>query len=96
VDIGEIIAAIVIGLIAGLLARAIMPGKQAMGLLLTIVLGIIGAFVGFLIFTELLGIGDSKKFDAGSLPGAVIGAILVLFLYERFAGGRGRPASPAV
>ena len=91
-DIGEIIAMLVIGLIAGLLARAIMPGRQAMGLLLTIVLGIIGAFVGFLIFTELLGIGDGKKFDAGSLPGAVIGAILVLFLYERFAGGRASPA----
>jgi uncharacterized membrane protein YeaQ/YmgE (transglycosylase-associated protein family) len=92
VDIGEIIAVVVIGLIAGLLGRAIMPGRQGMGLLLTIVVGIVGAFVGFLIFTELLGIGDSEKFDAGSLPGAVIGTILVLFLYERFAGGSTRPA----
>ena len=87
-DIGEILVAIVIGLIAGLLARAIMPGKQAMGLLMTAVLGIVGAFVGFLIFTELLNIGDEDKFDAGSLPGAVIGALLVLFVYERLVGGR--------
>ena len=86
-DIGEIIAVIAIGLIAGLLGRALMPGKQAMGLLLTIVLGIVGALVGFLVFTELLGIGDEDKFDAGSLPGAVIGTILVLFIYERFIGG---------
>ena len=86
-DIGEIIAVIAIGLVAGLLGRAIMPGRQAMGLLLTIILGIVGAFVGFLIFTELLGIGDEDKFDVGSLPGAIIGTLLVLFVYERFLGG---------
>ena len=91
-DIGEIIAVIAIGLIAGLLGRAIMPGRQSMGLLLTILVGIAGAFVGFFIFTELLGIGDSKKFDAGSLPGAVIGTILLLFLYERFVDRGPRPA----
>src|SRR4051794_41877476 len=69
-----------------------MPGKQDIGFLLTAVLGIVGALVGFFIFTSVLGIGDSDAFDLGGLPGAVIGAMLVLFLYERFAGGGGRPA----
>lgn len=94
-DISEIIGAIVLGTIAGFLARALLPGKQSMGLLMTIVLGIAGALVGFLIFTELLGIGDDDKFDLGGLIGAVIGAMLLLFLYERFIASRSTsPAAP--
>ena len=87
------IGAIILGIIAGYLGRLIMPGKQNIGFLMTTALGIIGALVGFFIFTELLGIGDSDAFDLGGLPGAVIGVIIVLFLYDRFAGGR-RPAAP--
>jgi uncharacterized membrane protein YeaQ/YmgE (transglycosylase-associated protein family) len=88
-----VIGAIILGIIAGYLARLLMPGRQDIGFLMTVVLGIIGALVGFFIFTELLGIGDSKAFDLGGLPGAVIGAMLVLYLYERFAGGSRRPAA---
>lgn len=88
------IGAIILGIIAGYLARLLMPGRQDLGFLMTAVLGIVGALVGFFIFTEVLGIGDSEAFDLGGLPGAVIGAMLVLFLYERFAGGRRR--TPAV
>lgn len=54
-----------------------------MNLVLTTVLGLIGALAGYFIFTKLLGIGDGDKFDLGSLPGAVIGALIVLFAYER-------------
>lgn len=92
--VGEIIGAIVLGVIAGYLARALMPGRQSMGFLMTIVLGIAGALVGFFIFTELFGIGDNDKFDLGGLIGAVIGAMLLLFIYERFIdrGSRGAPA----
>lgn len=86
------IGAIILGIIAGYLGRLIMPGKQDIGFIMTAILGVIGALVGFFIFTELLGIGDSEAFDLGGLPGAVIGVIIVLFLYERFAGGRARPA----
>ena len=85
------IGAIILGIIAGYLGRLIMPGKQNIGFLMTTALGIIGALVGFFIFTEVLGIGDSDAFDLGGLPGAVIGVIIVLFIYNRFAGGR--PAS---
>jgi uncharacterized membrane protein YeaQ/YmgE (transglycosylase-associated protein family) len=86
-----VIGAIILGIIAGYLGRLIMPGKQNIGFIMTTILGVIGALVGFFIFTELLGIGDSEAFDLGGLPGAVIGVILVLFLYDRLAGGRGRP-----
>jgi len=85
-DISEIIGAIILGIVAGFLARALLPGKQSMGLVLTMILGIVGAFVGYLIFTELLGIGDDDKFDLGGLIGAVIGAMIVLFIYERTLG----------
>ena len=87
------IGAIILGILAGYLARLLMPGKQDLGFLLTAALGIIGALIGFFIFTEVLGIGDSDAFDLGGLPGAVIGALLVLFLYERFAGRGRRPAA---
>jgi uncharacterized membrane protein YeaQ/YmgE (transglycosylase-associated protein family) len=88
----EIIGIILFGLLAGFLARAIMPGKQEMGLILTCLLGIGGALVGFFLFTELIGWGDSDKFDLGGIVGAVIGAMLLLFLYDRFVGG-GRAAT---
>jgi uncharacterized membrane protein YeaQ/YmgE (transglycosylase-associated protein family) len=91
-DVGEIIGALVLGALAGFIARALLPGKQEMGLILTILLGLAGAFVGFLIFTELLGIGDDDKFDIGGLIGAILGAMLLLFVYERIVGSRTRPA----
>lgn len=85
-DISEIIGAIILGIVAGFLARALLPGKQSMGLLMTMLLGIAGAFVGYLIFTELFGIGDDDKFDLGGLIGAIIGAMILLFIYERTIG----------
>ena len=87
------IGAILLGIVAGYLGRLIMPGRQNIGFIVTTLLGIAGAVVGFLIFTELLGIGDNEAFDLGGLVGAVIGVVLILFVYERFAegGGRGTP-----
>lgn len=77
------IGAIILGILAGYLGRAIMPGKQEMGFFMTAILGVVGALIGFLFFTEVLGIGDSDAFDLGGLPGAVIGVIIVLFIYDR-------------
>jgi uncharacterized membrane protein YeaQ/YmgE (transglycosylase-associated protein family) len=86
------VGAIVLGLLAGYLARALTPGPGPKGCLPTMLVGLVGAVVGYLIFTELLGIGDTEVFDLGGLPGAIIGAILVLLAYRRVAerGGRGR------
>jgi uncharacterized membrane protein YeaQ/YmgE (transglycosylase-associated protein family) len=77
------IGAIILGIVAGFLGRLLMPGKDKMGFLATIVLGIAGAALGFLVFTVLLGIGDNKAFDLGGLPGAVLGVIVLLWVYRR-------------
>jgi uncharacterized membrane protein YeaQ/YmgE (transglycosylase-associated protein family) len=91
--VGNIIGAVILGILAGYLARALLPGKQQMGVVMTAVLGIAGAIAGFYIFEGLFGWGDTDKFDLGGLPGAVIGAMILLFLYERFIAAPA-PAAP--
>ena len=76
------VGAIILGIVAGYLGRLLMPGRDKMGFIATMVLGLAGAVVGFLIFTELLGIGDNKMFDLGGLVGAVIGVMILLVLYR--------------
>ena len=88
------IGALILGLVAGFLARALLPGKDPMGLLATILLGLAGSLVGFLIFTELLGIGDNEAFDLGGLIGAVIGAMLLLVAYRKLAPGADAHRTP--
>ena len=92
--LGEIIAAIVIGIIAGYLGRALLPGDDSMGFVATIAVGIVGALVGYFLFTSLLGIGDSDKFDLGGIIGAIVGTMIVLILL-RAIRGRGHSATPA-
>jgi uncharacterized membrane protein YeaQ/YmgE (transglycosylase-associated protein family) len=82
------IGAIILGIIAGFLGRFLMPGRDAMGFLATVLLGLAGAFVGWLLFTGLLGIGDKDMFDLGGLVGAVIGVMILLGAYRLFATHR--------
>ena len=72
-----------------------MPGKDPGGFFVTILLGLAGSLVGFFIFTELLGIGDTDMFDLGGLIGAIIGTMILLGVYRAVAGGRAgaRPAA---
>ena len=81
------IGALILGIVAGFLARLLVPGKQAIGFLWTVVLGIVGAAVGWLLFTQLLGIGDDDAFDLGGLVGAVIGSVIVLLAYLKISEG---------
>ncbi|HAV02870.1 MAG TPA: GlsB/YeaQ/YmgE family stress response membrane protein [Chryseobacterium sp.] len=71
---------IIFGLIAGAIAKFIMPGNQSMGWLMTIILGIVGAFVGGFI-GSLIGWGTVEEFDIKSMLLAVLGAIVVLWLF---------------
>lgn len=73
---------ILFGLIAGALAKAIMPGNQGMGWLMTIILGIVGAFVGGWVGT-LLGFGAVDGFNIGSMALAVVGALIILLIYGK-------------
>ena len=90
------IGAIILGIVAGVLGRALMPGKDPMGFFMTILLGLAGSVVGFLIFTELFGIGDDKVFDLGGLIGSIIGVMILLGLYRAFAKKDGSATRPAV
>lgn len=87
------IGALILGLLAGFIGKALMPGDDPGGFFATILLGLAGAVVGFLIFTELLGIGDNEAFDLGGLIGAIIGVMILLFAYRKFAESRAKPAT---
>ncbi|MGV0027770.1 GlsB/YeaQ/YmgE family stress response membrane protein [Phormidesmis priestleyi] len=84
-----ILAWIVLGLIAGAIAKAIYPGHQSGGILTTMILGIVGAFLGGTLYTLLttgtLALG-SAGLTLGGIVVAVLGAILALFIYYAFAG----------
>ena len=84
------IGAIILGILAGFIGKLLLPGKDPGGFFVTILIGLAGALLGFFLFTELLGIGDSEAFDLGGLPGAVIGTMILLLIYRQFAGGRER------
>jgi uncharacterized membrane protein YeaQ/YmgE (transglycosylase-associated protein family) len=78
----HMVGAIVLGVVAGYLGRLLMPGRDKLGFIATILLGVAGAVVGFLLFTELLGVGDNEMFDLGGLIGAIIGVMILLGLYR--------------
>lgn len=84
--IGLIISMIIVGLIAGFLARAIVPGRQSMGIAQTILLGIVGSFIGGFLGRLLFGkdAGDGF-FQPAGIIGAVIGAIIALLVYTRIS-----------
>ena len=76
------IGAIVLGVVAGYVGRLLMPGRDKMGLIATMLLGVAGSVIGFLVFTELLGVGDNEMFDLGGLVGAIVGVMILLGLYR--------------
>src|SRR5262245_19449053 len=78
-----IVSWILMGLIAGVLAKFILPGKGTSNWIYTILLGIAGAFVGGFIGSAL-GWGTVNDFHPGSIALAVGGSVLVLFVYDRF------------
>jgi uncharacterized membrane protein YeaQ/YmgE (transglycosylase-associated protein family) len=82
--VGLIISLIIIGLIAGALARLLVPGKQDIGVLMTIVLGIIGSFVGgFLGYLLFHKDGQDGFLQPSGIIGSIIGAVIVLLIYTR-------------
>ena len=88
-----IISWVIWGLFVGAIARLLLPGRQAIGFLWTIALGIAGSIVGGLLATEVLDIADSDDFDFGSFLIAVGTSVLLLSIAARFIGrGEEKPA----
>jgi uncharacterized membrane protein YeaQ/YmgE (transglycosylase-associated protein family) len=89
-----IIGFLVFGLIIGLLARAIFPGRQSMGWLMTAVLGMVGSLVGGMIGHALFGGSSQANGTWGFTPGgwisSIVGALIVLWAYMAIAGRRHR------
>ena len=80
-----ILAWIVVGLIAGLLARLVLPGDDPGGIIITIIIGIAGAFVGGFVFSVFGGTGMTG-FNLWSILVATVGAIILLLIYRLIAG----------
>ncbi|KKD01060.1 GlsB/YeaQ/YmgE family stress response membrane protein [Photobacterium sp. WH77] len=74
---------IILGLIAGALAKWLMPGKDGGGWIVTMALGIVGAFVGGWV-GSLIGLGPVTGVNIGSLITATLGAFIVLLVYNKF------------
>ncbi|MEP7048431.1 MAG: GlsB/YeaQ/YmgE family stress response membrane protein [Ilumatobacteraceae bacterium] len=88
--VGFIIYLLVIGLVAGFIARAIVPGNDSMSVGATIVLGIVGSFIGgFLGYVLTHHDATDGAFQASGIIGSVVGAIIALLVY-RAAHGRTR------
>jgi len=84
-----IIAWIVFGFIIGLLARAIVPGRQHMGFIMTTLLGVAGSLIGGFIANALSG-GTMQDVHGAGFIGSLIGAIVLVFIVSAATGGRRR------
>ena len=88
--LGFIISMIIVGLIAGALARLLVPGRDPMGIGATIVLGIVGSFIGgFLGYVIFHKDASAGFFQPSGLIGSVIGAIIALLIYRRVGSNSG-------
>lgn len=76
-----ILSWILLGLVAGGLAKFVMPGKDPGGCLVTIIIGIVGALLGGFL-GSLIGFGQVESFDIGGIIIATLGAIILLIIYR--------------
>lgn len=83
---GDILGFILVGLVVGFIARAVLPGADPIGLLGTMIVGVVGGVLGGLLFGSVFDRGGSGGVDWVDWIGAVIGAIVVLLIYRAFSG----------
>jgi len=88
-----LISAVIFGLVAGIVAKLLMPGRDPGGCIITSLLGIVGALIGQAIGSYLLGWGDLDTWSFKNFILAVIGAIILLLIYRMIAG-RKAPRTP--
>jgi uncharacterized membrane protein YeaQ/YmgE (transglycosylase-associated protein family) len=87
--IGTIVGAIFIGLIVGALARLILPGRQNIGVIMTILLGAIGSFAGSWITYRLISTANQGKFELTAFLVGIIVAVILIAIYVGLTGRRG-------
>ncbi|GAB2509865.1 GlsB/YeaQ/YmgE family stress response membrane protein [Microbacterium petrolearium] len=87
------IAFIILGLIAGAIAKAILPGEQGGGWIMTLILGVVGALVGGWIGTAIFGVGLEEFWSLESWLLAIGGSIVVLLIWGLITGNRSRSRS---
>jgi len=81
--LGFILYLVVIGLVAGFIARALVPGKDAMSIGATMVLGIVGSFIGgFIGYVLTHKDSEDGAFQASGIIGSIVGAVLALLVYR--------------
>ena len=83
---------IVLGLIAGAIAKAIMPGKDPGGIIITMLLGIVGAIIGGFVGRAIFGTDINTFFDLSTWLLAILGSLIVLGIYRMVTGNRGNRA----
>jgi len=85
----SIIGWILLGLLAGVIAKRIMPGSESIGIILTTLLGVVGALLGGFL-AMVLGFGDpiDEFFDISTWVAAIIGALIIIFAWNLFSGRR--------
>lgn len=77
---------ILVGLVAGAIAKFLMPGPDPGGIIVTILIGIVGALLGGWLGQVLLGVGQTSGFNIPTLLTAIVGTLILLFLYRMVAG----------
>jgi uncharacterized membrane protein YeaQ/YmgE (transglycosylase-associated protein family) len=89
-----IIAFIILGLLAGWIAKAILPGDDPGGLIITTLIGVVGAILGGFLAGALFGADPMDEFfDISSWLTAIVGALVLLVIYRMVAGRQGRPVT---
>ena len=81
-----IIGWIVLGLISGALARAIMPGRQGGGIIVTLILGVVGAVVGGFLGSAIFDVGVEEFWSLSTWVLAILGSLIVLFIWGLVTG----------
>lgn len=81
---------LILGLIAGAIAKAILPGTQGGGWVITLILGVLGAFLGGFLGSVIFGTGLENFFDISTWLLAIAGSVIVLVIYGALTGRRRR------